>query len=96
MRVVTAMDSTTMEERLWWENIEGLLPSQLWILRNQPPIGLLPFCSISPANSARNGKEKSRDLVTRQVGFNPDINDRPSGGVESLRGGGPHLIMNYL
>ena len=31
-------------------NIEGLLPSQLWALRNQAPIGLLPFCSISHAN----------------------------------------------
>ena len=32
-------------------NIEGLLPSQLLALRNQPPIGLFPFCSISPANT---------------------------------------------
>ena len=31
-------------------NIEGLLPSQLWALRNQAPIGLLSFCSISHAN----------------------------------------------
>ena len=31
--------------------VVGLLPSQLWILRNQPPIGLLPFCSMSPANT---------------------------------------------
>ena len=30
--------------------VVGLLPSQLWILRNQPPIGLFPLCSISPAN----------------------------------------------
>ena len=31
--------------------VVGLLPSQLWILRNQPPMGLFPFCSISPANN---------------------------------------------
>ena len=31
------------------ENMEGQSPSQLQYLQNQPPIGLFPFCSISPA-----------------------------------------------